>query len=50
VGTFLSLYVIPATYTYLTSEDAGPVLVGEGGAGGDGLPEKEVAARQQMAS
>jgi Cation/multidrug efflux pump len=30
VGTVLSLYVIPATYTYLTSEDAGPALVGDG--------------------
>ncbi|WP_103027701.1 efflux RND transporter permease subunit [Salinibacter altiplanensis] len=47
VGTFLSLYVIPATYTYLTREDAGPVLVGDGGAGGDGLPEEEVAPQQQ---
>ncbi|MEF8816262.1 MAG: efflux RND transporter permease subunit [Salinibacter sp.] len=47
VGTFLSLYVIPATYTYLTSEDAGPVLVGDGGAGGDGLPEEELATQQQ---
>ena len=50
VGTILSLYVIPATYSYLTSEDAGPVLVGgDGMATGDGLPEEE-AAQQQMAS
>jgi len=32
IGTALALYVIPATYTYLTSEDAGPVLTG-----GDGM-------------
>jgi multidrug efflux pump len=51
VGTFLSLYVIPATYSYLTSEDAGPVLVGgDGAAAGDGMPEEEVAAQQQVAS
>ena len=51
VGTILSLYVIPATYSYLTSEDAGPVLVGgDGRATGDGLPEEEVAAQQQVAS
>jgi multidrug efflux pump len=51
VGTILSLYVIPATYSYLTSEDAGPVLVGgDGTATGDGLPEEEVAAQQQVAS
>jgi multidrug efflux pump len=51
VGTILSLYVIPATYSYLTSEDAGPVLVGgDGMATGDGLPEEEVAAQQQVAS
>ena len=31
VGTVLALYVIPATYTFLTSEDAGPVLVGGDG-------------------
>ena len=50
VGTILSLYVIPATYSYLTSEDAGPVLVGgDGMATGDGLPEEE-AAQKQMAS
>ncbi len=49
VGTVLSLYVIPATYTYLTSEDAGPVLVGDGGAGGDGLPEEGMAPQQQGA-
>jgi multidrug efflux pump len=36
VGTVLALYVIPATYTFLTSEDAGPVLVGgDGTAAGD---------------
>ena len=49
VGTVLSLYVIPATYTYLTSEDAGPALVGDGGAGGDGLPEEGMAPQQQGA-
>jgi multidrug efflux pump len=49
VGTFLSLYVIPATYTYLTSEDAGPVLVGGDGAGGDGLPKEGMPAQQQGA-
>lgn len=51
VGTVLALYVIPATYTYLTSEDAGPVLVGgDGVATGDGLPDEEVAPQQQEAS
>ncbi|PSQ70049.1 MAG: acriflavin resistance protein, partial [Bacteroidetes bacterium QH_2_64_26] len=48
IGTFLSLYVIPATYTFLTSEDAGPVLVGgDGAAAGDGLPEEGVATQQR---
>jgi multidrug efflux pump len=48
VGTVLALYVIPATYTFLTSEDAGPVLVGgDGEAVGDGLPEEEVATQQE---
>jgi multidrug efflux pump len=48
VGTVFSLYVIPATYTYLTSEDAGPVLVGgDGAAAGDGVPDEDVAAQQQ---
>jgi multidrug efflux pump len=51
VGTVLALYVIPATYTYLTSEDAGPVLVGgDGEAAGDGLPDEEVAPRQEDVS
>jgi len=47
VGTLLSLYVIPATYTFLTSEDAGPVLVGGDGAAGDGMPEKEMTAQKE---
>ena len=48
VGTVFSLYVIPATYTYLTSEDAGPVLVGgDGAAAGDGVPDEDVTAQQQ---
>ena len=48
VGTVLALYVIPATYMYLTSEDAGPVLVGgDGEAVGDGLPDEEVGPRQE---
>jgi len=48
VGTILALYVIPATYTYLTSEDAGPVLVGgDGAAAGDGVPDEEVTTQQQ---
>jgi len=51
VGTALALYVIPATYTYLTSEDAGPVLVGgDGAATGDGLPDEEVPAQQVASS
>nr|WP_279304840.1 hypothetical protein [Salinibacter ruber] len=41
--------MIPATYTYLTSEDAGPALVSDGGAGGDGLPEEGMAPQQQGA-
>ncbi|MEF8939525.1 MAG: efflux RND transporter permease subunit [Salinivenus sp.] len=48
VGTVLALYVIPATYTYLTSEEAGPVLVGgDGAAAGDGMPDEEVTTQQQ---
>ena len=48
IGTVLSLYVIPATYTYFTSEDAGPVLVGgDGAATGDGLPDEDVTTQQQ---
>ncbi|PQJ35737.1 acriflavin resistance protein [Salinibacter sp. 10B] len=48
VGTVLALYVIPATYTYLTSEDAGPVLVGgDGEAGGNGLLEEDVSPREE---
>ena len=48
IGTVLSLYVIPATYTYFTSEDAGPVLVGgDGVATGDGLPDEDVTTQQQ---
>jgi multidrug efflux pump len=50
VGTVLALYVIPATYTYLTSEDAGPVLAGDGAAPGDGLPEEDVAPQQEVSS
>jgi len=51
VGTGLALYVIPATYTYLTSEEAGPVLVGgDGAAAGDGLPEEEVGPQKQEVS
>ena len=40
IGTALALYVIPAMYTFLTSEEAGPVLAAdaedEAVAGGDG--------------
>jgi multidrug efflux pump len=47
VGTVLSLYVIPAMYTVLTSEDAGPVDLGGDGVAGDGaaeeLPQQQVA-------
>jgi multidrug efflux pump len=51
IGTVLALYVIPATYTYLTSEDAGPVLVGgDGAAAGDGIPDEEVAPQQEEVS
>jgi len=51
IGTVLALYVIPATYTYLTSEDAGPVLVGgDGTAAGDGIPDEEVAPQQEGVS
>jgi len=47
-GTFLALYVIPATYTYITSEDAGPVAVGgDGMAAGDGVPADEDVGPQQ---
>jgi multidrug efflux pump len=47
VGTVLALYVIPATYTFLTSEDAGPVLVGGDGAAGDGVLDDEGTPRQE---
>jgi multidrug efflux pump len=51
IGTVLALYVIPATYTFLTSEDAGPVLVGgDGAAAGDGIPDDEVAPQQEEVS
>ena len=45
VGTLFALYVIPAIYSYVTSETAGPVsLGGDGAMEGDGVPEGEVAA------
>ena len=47
VGTVLALYVIPATYTFLTSEDAGPVLVGGDGAVGDGILDDEGTPHQE---
>jgi multidrug efflux pump len=48
VGTVLALYVIPATYTFLTSEDAGPVLVGgDGAAADDGGLDEEGTPRQE---
>ena len=51
VGTALALYVIPAMYTYFTSEDAGPVLVGgDDAATGDGLPDEEVTPQQREVS
>ena len=51
IGTFLSLYVIPAMYTYLTSEEAGDKMaadarviagVGNGAPAGNGAPEDPV--------
>jgi multidrug efflux pump len=49
IGTALSLYVIPAMYTFLTSETAGPVTIGGDGAPtGDGYPvEGDVPAEEQ---
>jgi len=48
VGTVLALYVIPATYTYLTSEDAGPMLAGgDGAAAGNGIRDDKVAPREE---
>ena len=45
VGTGLALYVIPAAYTVLTSEDAGPVLAGgDGTAEEDGVPSVQETA------
>ncbi len=40
VGTFLSLYVIPAMYTYLTTEEAGAVMASPAmeGTAGNGMP------------
>ena len=51
IGTALSLYVIPAMYTYLTTEDAGPVLAGgDGMPAGEGLPaERQVAQASEAA-
>ena len=51
IGTALSLYVIPAMYTFLTSETAGPVTIGGDGAPtGDGYPvEGDVPAEEQEA-
>jgi multidrug efflux pump len=47
-GTVLALYVIPAAYTYLTSEDAGPVLVGgDGTAAGDGVLDEGGTPQQE---
>ena len=51
IGTALALYIIPAMYTYLTSEDAGPVtLGGDGAAEGDGLPAEQPAAPEERGS
>jgi multidrug efflux pump len=50
IGTALSLYVIPAMYTFLTSETAGPVTIGggDGAPTGDGYPvEGDVPAEEQ---
>ena len=49
IGTALSLYVIPAMYTFLTSEKAGPVTIGGDGApAGDGYPaESDVPAEEE---
>ena len=49
IGTALSLYVIPAMYTFLTSEKAGPVTIGGDGApAGDGYSvEGDVPAEEQ---
>jgi len=43
VGTVFALYVIPAIYSYVTSETAGPVTIGGDGAmEGDGAPDREI--------
>jgi multidrug efflux pump len=50
IGTALSLYVIPAMYTFLTSETAGPVTIGagDGAPAGDGYPvEGDVPTEEQ---
>jgi multidrug efflux pump len=50
IGTALSLYIIPAMYTFLTSEKAGPVTIGggDGAPAGDGYPvEGDVPAEEE---
>jgi multidrug efflux pump len=54
IGTAFTLYVIPAMYTYLTTEDAGPLLVdeasGDGAAAlGDGAPTGGAASVREVA-
>ncbi|PEN13479.1 acriflavin resistance protein [Longibacter salinarum] len=55
IGTLMALYIIPAAYSYLTSEDAGPVLATvspdsatapTSGDTGDGIPAEDVDTRQ----
>jgi multidrug efflux pump len=47
IGTALSLYVIPAMYTYLTSEDAGAKMTTADVTAGDGMPGDSEVTRTE---
>jgi multidrug efflux pump len=47
IGTALSLYVIPAMYTYLTSAEAGAKMATAGVSVGDGMPGDRAVARTE---
>ncbi len=47
IGTALSLYVIPAMYTYLTSEDAGTKRATANVTAGDGMPGDSEVTRTE---
>jgi multidrug efflux pump len=49
IGTGFTLYVIPAVYTFLTSEEASPVLATPAPAAGDGAADEVEALRGEGA-